>query len=207
MVEEFVRPDTIGKVATNDESDDILGNFDDEKRKKVENNIFDAEEDPFADGIDDDEKSGDSDENEENDNDGDDDEDDDDEDAEETIVAADGSVKTTTKRSADAKVAGPKAKKSKSEKKEPSAKKTAAKTGEIGEEQITALLRGVSKANRFVLYVTNLNFATSKERLAEYFSQAGAVKTVRIPKKRKGGFAFIEMADVTAFKVSLPDVL
>lgn len=176
VVEQFVKPDRIGRVATNDVDADLLGNFDDQKRKNIENNVVEEEEDEVVDddGEEEDEDEGDS-----------------DDDVEETTVDDDGTITTTTKKrsgSGDDGLARKKSKKS--------------KNGEIGDEEITALLRGVSKANRFVLYVTNLNFATSKERLAEYFSQAGVVKTVRIPKKRKGGFAFIEMSDVTAFKVS-----
>lgn len=187
IVEQYVKPDKIGKVATNDESADILGNFDDQKRKNIENNVFEEEPQPEEDEEDDDEE-----EDEDSDDAVD---DDDDEEAAETTIDDEGNVKTVvaTKRKADAN-GETKAKKVRKAKEENS--------GQIGEEQIVSLLRGVSKANRFVLYVTNLNFGTDKERLAEYFGQAGGVKTVRIPKKRKGGFAFVEMTDVKAFKVN-----
>lgn len=202
IVEHFVKPDKIGKPANNDESADLLGNFDDQKRKNIQNNAFDeeAEEEPQLDNEDDD----DEDEEEEDDdaadeddetelNGSDDDAGEEDDDTEVTTIDQEGNIASTTKRSATKS----------SLDREPKAKKVAkadTNSGEIGEEQITSLLRGVSKANRFVLYVTNLNFGTDKERLTQYFSQAGTVKTVRIPKKRKGGFAFVEMADVTAFK-------
>lgn len=187
IVEQFVKPDKIGKLATNDESADILGNFDDKKRKNIENNVFEEEPEPEDDDEDEEEESDEEEEEEVDD-------DDDDAEVAETTIDDEGNVKTiTNKRKIDA-TAEPKAKKVRKTKPE--------NNGEIGEEQITSLLRGVSKANRFVLYVTNLNFGTDKDRLAQYFSQAGVVKTVRIPKKRKGGFAFVEMADVTAFKVN-----
>lgn len=169
IVEQFVRPDTIGAPLINDESADILGNFDDQKRKNIEENAIDD----YAVSSDDEEEGEDESEDEVQDH------------------------PASRKRQIDEHV---------DDGALPPMKKRNPNTpinsdGTIGEEQVASLLKGVSKANRLVLYVTNLNFATSKERLAEYFSSAGAVKAVRIPKKRKGGFAFIEMVDLTGFKV------
>lgn len=73
---------------------------------------------------------------------------------------------------------------------------------ELTDDQLKALIRGSSKQDRFVLYVTNLNYSTTRDTLTEFFSAAGPVKSVRIPKVRRGAFAFIEMSDVNGFKVS-----
>lgn len=177
IVEEYVRPDKIGAPPVNDESADILGNFDDKKRKNIENNVL--EEDSFMESN-----------SEEDSDDSDDDEEQLSEQMDSTANPTDNPLiaEKEQKKAARAKLA-----KMMQEEED--------RNGRIGQEQITSLLQGVSKANRFVLYVTNLNFTTSKERLAEYFSQAGGVKAVRIPKKRRGGFAFIEMVDINAFQV------
>lgn len=175
IVEEYVRPDKIGAPPVNDESADILGNFDDQKRKNIENNV--VTEDTFMESNSEDSEDSD-------------DSDDDEDPMESTANPTDSTLNTEKDRRKAAKV---KLAKMMQEEED--------RNGRIGQEQITSLLQGVSKANRFVLYVTNLNFTTSKERLAEYFSQAGGVKAVRIPKKRRGGFAFIEMVDVHAFQV------
>lgn len=175
IVEQYVRPDTIGVPLINDESADILGNFDDQKRKQIQENAIDD----FAASSDEEEE--------------------DDEEAESEDEVQDHPVAKKRFSTADDQH-------DVDDGSLPAIKKRKPNTpinsdGTIGEEQVASLLKGVSKANRLVLYVTNLNFATSKERLAEYFSSAGPVKAVRIPKKRKGGFAFIEMADLTGFKV------
>lgn len=70
----------------------------------------------------------------------------------------------------------------------------------LTKEQLNTLLRGASKVNRHVLYVTNLNFETTREDLEAYFGRIGSVKSVRIPKKRRGGFAFVEMVDLESFQ-------
>lgn len=152
----------------NDESADLLGNFDDSKRK---GNDIDAE---FNHSDDNDMGSS----NEENDA-------DDQDVSDESVNDGQMEVNDSTDRSVKIR-----------EKKSPKEY-----NGKISQDQISSLLRGSTKANRFVLYVTNLNFGTSKERLTEYFSTSGAVKTVRIPKKRKGGFAFVEMSDIDGFRV------
>lgn len=187
IVEEYVRPDKIGAPPINDESADILGNFDDQKRKNIANNI----DDEAAEKLDEDNSDSDSDTDES-------DEEPEDEDPDDSVVD-DNSGNALKRKQISDKIDGS------GETRRAKIKRLMAaeeeRDGRIGEEQITSLLQGVSKANRFVLYVTNLNFATSKERLAEYFSSAGIVKSVRIPKKRKGGFAFVEMADVNSFQV------
>lgn len=70
----------------------------------------------------------------------------------------------------------------------------------LTKEQLDVLMRGASKANRYVLYVTNLSFETTKEVLESVFGAKGTVKSIRIPKKRRGGFAFVEMADKESFQ-------
>ncbi|XP_055859198.1 uncharacterized protein LOC129921413 [Episyrphus balteatus] len=165
-VEHYVRPDKIRKQV-NDDSADLLGNFDDEKRKEIFEGKYDETKDNKnpSDGENDDEEvkdfSGGESGNEAKTNNA----SDDDEDDEEMEDEKD---------------------------EEPTTKLTS--------EQLASLMRGASKANRFVLYVTNLNFDTVKEDLEDYFSQAGEVKSVRIPKKRRGGFAFVEMANIDGFQ-------
>lgn len=161
FVEQYIRPKTCSVPLVNDESADLLGNFDDSKRKSAENDLDENSDDnPFADDQPSENGEDDSDESQER-------------------------LGQTSDR------------------KEKTKKSSKTYDGKIGQDQIASLLRGCSKSNRFVLYVTNLNFGTSKERLTEYFSTSGSVKAVRIPKKRKGGFAFVEMADVDGFKVKL----
>lgn len=151
VVEQYIRPQTCSVPLTNDESGDLLGNFDDSKRKNNE-----------IDGAENDDEGPDQDDSEES-------EDDSEIDSSVHKVKSEKSLKEYD--------------------------------GKISQDQMTSLLRGSAKSDRFVLYVTNLNFGTSKERLTEYFSTSGNVKAVRIPKKRKGGFAFVEMSDVDGFKV------
>lgn len=70
----------------------------------------------------------------------------------------------------------------------------------ISEDQLKKLLHGSSKVNRFVLYVTNLTRETTKNHLEEFFSTAGTIKSVRIPKTRASNFAFVEMKDQQSFQ-------
>lgn len=169
IVEQYIQPNTCSVPLRNDESADLLGNFDDSKRKndEADNNHSD---------------SGGGEEINEN---GDDAEQNDDSEADDQSDVDDSTGSSGKKVLANGSGKG----------------KTKEYDGKINQEQITSLLRGSAKSNRFVLYVTNLNFGTSKERLTEYFSTSGNVKSVRIPKKRKGGFAFVEMSDVDGFKV------
>lgn len=71
---------------------------------------------------------------------------------------------------------------------------------QISDDQLKKLLHGSSKINRFVLYVTNLTRETTKEHLQDFFSTAGAIKSVRIPKTRASNFAFVEMKDHQSFQ-------
>lgn len=73
----------------------------------------------------------------------------------------------------------------------------------LSDDQIQSLIRGCSKKDRFVLYITNLNYSTTREQLTEFFAAAGLVKSVRVPKVRRSAFAFVEMSDIDGFKVCL----
>lgn len=55
--------------------------------------------------------------------------------------------------------------------------------------------------NRFILYVTNLTSTTTKTMIEDFFGDAGAIRSIRIPKVRLGSFAFVEMKDFEGFKV------
>ncbi|KAH8413821.1 hypothetical protein KR222_008841 [Zaprionus bogoriensis] len=165
-VEFHIKPKRVRR-AVNDDSADLLGNFDDEKRKEIfEGTYVDKEstKNPSDSESSDEDKA-------------------DDEDGQ----AAD------QQQVADAAgAAGSDA--SSSEDEEANA------DGHITSDQLTSLLRGASKVNRHVLYVTNLNFETTKDDLELHFAAAGTVKSIRIPKKRRGGFAFVEMADLASFQ-------
>lgn len=57
--------------------------------------------------------------------------------------------------------------------------------------------------NRFILHVSNLTESTTKSMIEIFFGDAGALKAVRIPKKRgKSNFVFVEMKDIEGYKVS-----
>uniref|UniRef100_A0A182MC32 RRM domain-containing protein n=1 Tax=Anopheles culicifacies TaxID=139723 RepID=A0A182MC32_9DIPT len=66
--------------------------------------------------------------------------------------------------------------------------------------QIGAILETIKNNKRFVLIVKNLNFSTAKEEIAMHFDQAGRVKSVRVPKHRSSGFAFVEMENADGFQ-------
>ena len=72
--------------------------------------------------------------------------------------------------------------------------------GGLSKAQLEQLRKGAAKINRYVLYVTNLSFETTKGDLEDLFSTKGSVKSVRIPKQRRGGFAFVEMNDLDSFQ-------
>lgn len=57
--------------------------------------------------------------------------------------------------------------------------------------------------SRFILYVTNLAATTNRTMLEDFFGDAGAIKSIRIPKVRLGNFAFVEMFDFEGYKVSM----
>lgn len=66
------------------------------------------------------------------------------------------------------------------------------------EEEIEA-----PRANsRYILYVTNLSPETTRSMLEDFFTDAGQIKSIRIPKVRLGSFAFVEMMDIEGFKVN-----
>lgn len=87
------------------------------------------------------------------------------------------------------------------EKAQPMKPKKPEKKLDLSDDQLKSLMRGASKKDKFVLYVTNLSYSTTRDTLTEFFSVAGTVKSVRIPKVRRNAFAFIEMNDITGFKV------
>ncbi|EDW49258.1 uncharacterized RNA-binding protein C365.04c [Drosophila sechellia] len=155
-VEAFINPKRVRRTV-NDDSADLLGNFDDQKRREIfEGTYVDKEDgrnpsDPEDSNSEDEARSDDE-------------------------AAAEGSDASAAEED------------------------ESAENGQITSDQLSSLLRGASKTNRHVLYVTNLNFETTKDDLELHFSAAGAVKSIRIPKKRRGGFAFVEMADLSSFQ-------
>ncbi|XP_062548460.1 uncharacterized protein LOC134213430 [Armigeres subalbatus] len=66
--------------------------------------------------------------------------------------------------------------------------------------QIADILQTIKNNKRLVLNVSNVNFSTAKEEIEEHFRKAGRVKSVRIPKRRSSGFAFVEMLDAEGFQ-------
>lgn len=198
VVEHYIKTKKIRKPLINDESADLLGNFDDKKRKEIEKNPnfnLTTEEDPFASDSDSEDNSHDEDAVEDGDV-----------DSIAAVVDDDGMELTQSPKDANTD-ANSKANKVKKKKKKETVEVVASNvgkaSGDLSNEQITALMKGASKQNRFVLYVTNLNYDTSKERLSEFFQKVGEVKSVRIPKKRKTASAFVEMEDISGFKVRL----
>ncbi|KAH8233613.1 hypothetical protein KR026_010473 [Drosophila bipectinata] len=160
-VEAFIKPKRIRKTV-NDDSADLLGNFDDEKRKEIFEGTYVDKEDPRNPS--DREESDDDDEE-----------------------RSDGEHRVEDK--------------SEGSESEDDAEETPG-NGSITNDQLSSLLRGASKTNRHVVYVTNLNFETTKDDLENHFGAVGIVKSIRIPKKRRGGFAFVEMADLPSFQRS-----
>lgn len=71
-------------------------------------------------------------------------------------------------------------------------------TTKLSDDQLSSLLKGTGKSNRYVLYVTNLVEETTKEDLKKLFLNAGEVKAVRKPEGKR--FAFIEMVTIAGFK-------
>lgn len=231
IVEQYIKPKRIAVPLINDERADILGNFDDNDdkhvkkkgKKKTKEIERVSEENPFADDDDDDddevddedmkedsgseikEKNGhesgtesekeaqsdaevDSDEVMETTND------------DAPVEAASDDEPVEPVESKMPKKKEPKTKKKKVKPAETMEPSTSKKT-ELNDDQIKALIRGASKQDRFVLYVTNLNYSTTRDKLQEFFEVAGDVKSVRIPKVRKNAFAFVEMSDLGGFKV------
>lgn len=229
VVEEHIKPAKVRVPLINDERADILGNFEDpdKKKSKKKPKVVDigSEENPFADEEDEDDDGDDAeieeaeeaveDEDEEGESgSGEEDEEMMESNAEEADEARSSGSET------EPSIVEPIMKQlpSKSEKKPSLQKKskqlsqpetpTNTESGNrLSDDQITALMKGVSKKDRFVLYVTNINYETSKERLHDFFASAGDVKSVRIPKSRRTAFAFVEMSDLQSYRVSLPRIV
>lgn len=70
----------------------------------------------------------------------------------------------------------------------------------LTKSQIAAILQTIKNNKRLVLNISNVNFTTAKEEIFEHFEKAGRVKSVRIPKRRSAGFAFVEMVDPEGFQ-------
>ncbi|XP_068145090.1 uncharacterized protein [Drosophila tropicalis] len=161
-VEAFVKPKRVRRTV-NDDSADLLGNFDDEKRQQ----IFDG---TYVD-------------------------------KEEEKQSSSDSEKDGSEPDEEGKQDNEEGKKqSGSEQEESESEEESVPEGHITKNQLDSLLRGASKTNRHVLYVTNLNFETTKDDLELHFSRVGSVRSIRIPKKRRGGFAFVEMNDLESFQ-------
>ncbi|BFG04478.1 uncharacterized RNA-binding protein C365.04c [Drosophila madeirensis] len=161
-VEAFIKPKRVRR-AVNDDSADLLGNFDDEKRKEILDGTYVHKEDGRnpSDPEDSDSEDG----------------------YQEDHSDAEGAPPSGSAAS-------------ESEEEEPETPSD----GRLTKDQLDSLLRGASKTNRHVLYVTNLNFETTKDDLEKHFEAIGLVKSIRIPKKRRGGFAFVEMMDLASFQ-------
>lgn len=212
-VEDYIKPTKIRVPLINDERADILGNFEDEKAKKRKHKIDDigSEENPFADidegesEIDDEIIDGEIDENESEEDEIESEEieemdEDKESDTIETASTQESFPQPTDTEVVDSNKEIPKKPKNQKKKKIAAVENGKSSTN-LSDDQITALMKGANKKDRFVLYVTNLNYETSKEKLFEFFKAAGNVKCVRIPKNRKTAFAFVDMSDVQSYKV------
>lgn len=180
-VEMHLKPSKVRAKLINTEDQDLLGNFDDSKSKKrVKHNDDNSDEDNDDDDDDDDEKEPVDDK------------------AYELANFEDGDYEMK-------KIEVESSSSDEEEEKKPAvpAKKIKEKKGppisEISSDQMKKLMTG-AKSTRLVMYVTNLSFDTTKDMLESHFSDAGSVKSVRIPKKRKSGFAFVEMEDADSFQ-------
>ncbi|XP_055382960.1 uncharacterized protein LOC129613067 [Condylostylus longicornis] len=142
VVEDYIRPLKF-KKSINDDSADILGNFDDEKRRNIEENL-----DYFPANV------------------------------QVTPTSEEDSSCSEVEAFSDLN----------------------GDNKNLSANQLEILLRGSYKKNRYVLYVTNLSFETNKENLKSHFETAGEVKCVRVPKNRKGCYAFIEMQTLDGFQ-------
>lgn len=218
VVEHYIKPKRIGKPLNNGERGDILGNFDDDdskfqKKKPKTKIVIDSEENPFADN---DESEPNEDgpksesENEEddavNDNEMLDSASDEEQQESESVSEAEPEAESESESIPEKSVKDLPTKQPKPTKNKKPQKETAVDNGlplktDLTDNQVQALIRGASKKDRYVLYVTNLNYSTTRDALNDFFEVAGSVKSVRIPKVRKNAFAFVEMSDVTGFKV------
>lgn len=212
VVEEYIKPLKVRKRLINDERGDILGNFDDndDKFKKKIVKITqknDSEENPF---MDDDYNERDNQSDTENGIESNAEEDKKDEESnsphDEHEIAEVNNPELNSKihieqnglAEADKQE---NEKPNKNRKKKELASKVSIKSKSLTDDQVQSLIRGASKKDRFVLYVTNLSYSTTRESLMEFFSAAGEVKSIRIPKVRRSAFAFIEMNDIKGFTV------
>lgn len=181
-VEMHINPLKVRAKIINTEDQDLLGNFDDSpSKKKIKH------------------KNDDSDEDNDDDDDGDDDDD-------EKEPIDDKEYELADFKDDDyemKKIEVESSSEEEEEEKKPEVKKIKEKKGppisDISSEQMKKLMTG-AKSTRLVMYVTNLSFDTTKDMLESHFSDAGIVKSVRIPKKRKSGFAFVEMEDADSFQ-------
>lgn len=175
VVEEFVRPNKTRIPLINDERADILGNFDDSKRKEIESGKTDAshsgnfEENPFEDDESEDEEA------DEDDNDNAASETSDKEQSDNLDGNTDSEEPNETAIPETDKAKKPKKSKVKTEQGSDGTNAPKDNSNSLSDAQITALLRGSTKKDRFVLYVTNLNYETTKFQLEEFFATAGAV--------------------------------
>lgn len=221
IVEQYIKPNKVRKRLINDERADLLGNFDDDdskfvkkKVKTVEPIVFASEEDPFADAVDESENEQIEDGNDESDIDAAEQDSDSSNDSDanvsaeksddETIDSTNVSNQIKTDEDDKDDEEAPQCSTSKTKKPNRKSEKVAnnsQKSMKLTDDQIKALIRGSSKQDRFVLYVTNLNYSTTREALTGFFEAAGQVKSVRVPKVRRSAFAFVEMSDIDGFKV------
>lgn len=220
IVEQYIKPNKVRKRLINDERADLLGNFDDDDSKftkkrttktKTKPIVFASEEDPFTDDA--------VDESEDEQINGDKNDKNDESDIATAEPDSNGTAEKSEAENSDSKNASdeaeiseieeetpqPKTTKAKQSNRKPveKAKKSPSKTLDLTDEQIQALIRGSSKKDRFVIYITNLNYSTTRETLTEFFEAAGQVKSVRVPKVRRSAFAFVEMSDISGFKVCI----
>ncbi|XP_054738807.1 uncharacterized protein LOC129244923 [Anastrepha obliqua] len=173
-VEEFIKPKRVRHTANGDEAD-LLGNFDDVKRQQIMDGTYEEKTAEHSPSDSDDEEDDTTEEIAENG---------------EVKHVMNGATNGTSNVNADENGAG-----SSDVEEDTDEVKT-----NLTKEQLAALMRGAAKTNRHVLYVTNLNFETTRTDLETHFASAGTVKGVRIPKKRRGGFAFVEMADMEGYQ-------
>lgn len=150
-------------MPVNDDSADLLGNFDDAKRKEIMDGTYE-------------EKNGSEDNLSSEDEETESEEQNDDRDADEEMKDQEETENSDIKDN------------------------TPVGKGGLTKNQLEQLRKGAAKTNRYVLYVTNMSFETTKGDLEDLFMTKGSVRSVRIPKQRRGGFAFVEMNDLESFQ-------
>lgn len=217
VVEEYIKPIKVGKRLINDERADILGNFDDDDDKFKKKNVKiahknDSEENPFIDDDDDNNYESDtengtnSNKEEEKEEDKPDEESSTSQDEDEMVENNNlepNSILDIEQNSSTETDQHENGKPNKNIKKKKLKTEESTKSKGLTNDQVQSLIRGASKKDRFVLYVTNLSYSTTRDSLIEFFSAAGEVKSIRIPKVRRSAFAFVEMNDIKGFTVGL----